>query len=210
MLLVFLGSDRKKTREALNAAVTKTKRSRLQITDTHSLADLEAAMEGGGMFTVERSVLLDNTFANIEMRERILSNLERLRNSTDTFFLLEEKVDTATKRSLAKYAEKVETFDAAKKEKDNAIFKMRFALEKGDKKALWVALMGEYATGKAPEAVHGFLFWAAKQIHLNARNDATKARGKKLLVTLAELPHEARRKGFDFEYALEKFVLSGV
>ena len=33
------------------------------------------------------------------------------------------------------------------------------------------------------------------------------ARGGKLVAELAALPHEARRKGFALEYALERYIL---
>lgn len=211
MLHVFLGTDRKKTRDAMNAKIAKLKGySRVQITDAHSIADLNAAVSGGGMFAERRAVVLDGTFANEELRVRAIENLESMAKAEDAFFIFEEKLDAATKRSVAKHAESVETFDAAKKTQDNAIFKLRFALEKGDKKTLWVGLMHEYAAGKAPEAVHGFLFWAAKQMVLNSRTEAATKRARVVLARLTELPHESRRKGFDLEYALEKFVLSEV
>lgn len=214
MLHVFLGTDRKKARDAMNAQIGKLKGysgySRVQITDANSLADLGSALSGGGMFAQQQAVVLDGIFGNEELRERAISSLESMKKSEDAFFIFEEKLDAATKRSVTKYAEKVETFDAAKKAPDNAIFKLRFALEKRDKKTLWVGLMREYAAGKAPEAVHGFLFWAAKQMVLSGRGDAARDRARTLLARLAELPHESRRKGFDLEYALERFVLSEV
>lgn len=209
MLYAYLGTDRKKARDAMSVQIGKLKGySRVHITDAHSLADLAAALSGGGMFGARQAVLLDGVFANEELRARLLEDLAAVKQSDDVFFILEEKLDAATKRSVAKYAKKVETFDAAKKAPDNTIFKLRFALEKGDKKTLWVGLMREYAAGKAPEAVHGFLFWAAKQMVLSARGD--KQRARTVLARLAELPHESRRRGFDLEYALERFVLSEV
>src|SRR5262249_22553574 len=157
-----------------------------------------------------RAVILDGVFGNDDMRERTMQSLAIMKDAEDAFFLFEEKIDAATKRIVTKYAEGVEVFDAAKKAPDNAIFKLRFALEKGDKKTLWVGLMREYASGKAPEAAHGFLFWAAKQMVMQARSEAQLQRARVILARLAEVPHESRRKGFDLEYALEKFVLSEV
>lgn len=198
----------------MNSRIAKLKGySRVHITDAHSLADLDAGLSGGGMFAQKRAVVLDGLFVNEELRGRSIAGLERMKESEDVFFIFEEKLDAATKRAVTKYAEEVATFDAAKKAADNAIFKLRFALEKGDKKTLWVGIMREYASGKAPEAVHGFLFWAAKQMVLNerpAKSSAGMSRSRRILVRLAELPHESRRKGFDLEYALERFVLSEV
>lgn len=209
MLYVFLGTDRKKARDAMGLAAAKLKGySRVHLTDASSTADFDAALQGAGMFGGAQSVVLDGIFASDELKTRALESLSHMKESTDSFFLFEEKLDAATKRAVAKYAETVEVFDAAKKAPDNAIFKMRFSLEKGDKKSLWVSLMHEYAAGKAPEAVHGFLFWAAKQMVLNVRGEAGQKRARTLLARLAELPHESRRKGVELEYTLERFVLS--
>jgi hypothetical protein len=86
---------------------------------------------------------------------------------------------------------------------------MANALRKSDKKALWVGYMRELEKGSAPEMVHGVLFWAAKDMLLKAGRDvATHNYATKLVAHLAELPHEARRRGEDLEYALERFLLS--
>jgi len=212
MLSSFYGSDRDKARTALDKAADKAGRHAdvVRITDAHSLADLEAALSGPGMFTKERTIVLDSIVggANEEMRARVLDSLERMRDSEEQFFILEGILDAATRKQIEKYAEKSEKFDAPKKEKDTSIFALANALQKGDRKALWVGLMREFSKDAAPEAVHGLLFWGAKQMFLKAYGDAERARAQNLIAALAELPHEARRKGEDLEYALERFVLS--
>lgn len=211
MLFVYLGTDRKKARDAMQAHIEKFKNhERAHITDAHAPADLEGALAGGGLFAQKRAIVLDGIFGSGELRERFLGRLPALKDADDPIFLFEEKLDATAKRAVGKYAEKIETYDAAKLPPDNAIFKLRFALEKGDKKALWVGLMREISGGKAPEAVHGFLFWAAKQICIGAQSEAQKKRGTRLVAQLAQLPHESRRRGVELEYALEHFVLSKV
>jgi len=211
MLYLYLGTDRKKARDAMNTAIKKMgKRERVHITDAHTFGDLDAALSGGGMFGGPRAVVLDGIFTNEELRGHLIERLASMKESVDAFFVFEEKLDAATKRGVLKHAEQTETFDAPKGERDNAIYSLRYALEKGDKKALWVGLMREIAKGNAPEATHGFLFWSAKQIALNARSASGIARGRTLIARLAELPHESRRKGMELEYALERFALSEV
>src|ERR1700722_16590511 len=109
MLHVFLGTDRKKARDAMNAAIKKLgkDRQRAQITDAHSSADLDAALAGPGLFGEARTIVLDGVFANEELRERVIAALTSMKDSPDAFFLFEEKLDAATKRSIAKYAEAV-------------------------------------------------------------------------------------------------------
>jgi hypothetical protein len=154
---------------------------------------------------------LEGILGNDEMREILTAELPTLKSSTDHFFMLDEKPDAATRKLVEKYAEKFERFDAAKKaEGGTTIFALANALRAGNKKALWVGYQRELLNDAAPEAIHGVLFWAAKDMLLKSRADAEKIRAKKLIANLTELPHEARRRGEDLEYALERFVLSGV
>lgn len=214
MLYFFSGTDRAKVRKTVDAAAKKeTKGAVVRVTDTHGLADLEAALQGGGMFALsgaagKRAVILDTVLGNEVLRERLMKELPVLRDSSDAFFVIEEKPDAATRRAIEKYAETSEKFDAAKRQEDKSIFALGNALKRGDKKALWVGVVRETIGGKPPEATHGFLFWAAKQMLLSARTDTDRARARKMVAELAELPHESRRRGFDLDYALELFVLS--
>lgn len=204
MLQVFVGTDREKARVALRKAAGQ---SAVYITDSHTVADLRAALAGGGMFGGKRTVILDGICANDEMKEVLLASLPMLKSSPDLFFIFEEKVDAATKKLLAKHAEKVETFDAPKAKDDRGdVFAIANALKRGDKKAMWVEYQRALARGDAPEAIHGILFWGAKDMLLKAPG-TERSRAAGLVASLAELPHEARRTGFELEYALERFLL---
>jgi len=210
MLYVFTGTDRNKARAALNATIKKKfpEGTLVRITDSNTSADLVAALRGRGMFDTERVVVLEGILTSEEMRPILESHLEALATSDEHFFIFEEKPNAATRKLLGKYA-KPETFDAPKKEREDNFFLLVNALRSGKKKELWVLLQREYAAGKAPEMLHGSFFWAAKQMVLKPRGNEG-VRGKKLVALLAALPHEARRRGEDLEYALERFVLSGV
>jgi len=211
MLHFYVGTDREKAKDALDVAVKKIAKKGtavLHISDANSLADLSTALQGRGMFDSERVIVLDSVFANEEMQPVALNSLPLMKKSTDHYFVIENKLDAATKKQIEKYAEDSFKFDAPKKEQEKTIFKLANALRTRDKKALWVGYQRELLSS-APEAIHGVLFWAAKQMLLGARADIEKARAAKLVALLAELPHEARRRGEELEYALERFVLSG-
>ena len=127
------------------------------------------------------------------------------------FFIFETSPDADTRRTIEKYSATKNRFDAPKKEKDNSVFALANALRRADKKALWVGYQRELAKGGAPEAILGVLFWAAKDMFIKSKEGTRESnRAKKLVAELAELPHEARRNGFDLEYALERFVLSAI
>jgi len=157
-----------------------------------------------------RAVVFDGVCSNDEMRALVLQSLAVLKASADHYIIFEEKPDAATRKQIEKYAETSEKFDAVKQKDSSSIFSLANALRRGDKKALWVGYQRELASGKAPEAIHGVLFWGAKEMFLKSGAGAAKDRAGKLIATLAELPHESRRKGIELEYAIERFVLSEV
>lgn len=210
MLYLFTGTDRKKARSALETAVKKAAKKDshiIRVTDANAPADLTAALSGAGMFGESRVVVLNGVLANEEMRTVLLDSLALMRDSEEDFFILEEKPDAATRKQIEKYAEKSERYDAPAAKKGGDIFAIANALRRADKKALWVNYQRQLADNAAPEAIHGVLFWAAKDMFLKSRTDSERVRAKQLLEDLAELPHESRRRGVELEYALELFVL---
>lgn len=210
MLFLFTGTDREKARAELNKAVAREgKKSRVvRITDANSVADLQEVLRGAGMFGEKRVVVLDGVFANEEMRSVVLEALPQVKTSDETLFILEGKLDAETRKKLEKYAKTSERFDAKKEKEGGEIFALAYALKRGDKKALWVNYQRALLRDEAPEAIHGVLFWGAKQMLLAARKGSSEhRRGTELVATLAELPHEARRSGFELEYALEHYIL---
>ena len=212
MLHFYSGTDRQKARAAMQEGMKKESAKGthiVRVTDANKTDDLREALRSGGMFVQARVVVLEGVLANDEMRELVLAELSALKTSTDHFFILEEKPGAATRKQVEKYSETFEKFDAGKKaDGGTTIFALANALRAGDKKALWVGYQRELLSDAAPEAIHGVLFWAAKDIMLKSRSENEKNRAKSLVARLAELPHEARRQGEDLEYALERFVLA--
>jgi hypothetical protein len=205
MMYLYIGTDREKARAKMANDIPKMAKGRdiVRITDANSLEDMAAALRGGGMFAQPRVLVFENTGSNPEMRVMLLDALEK--EIPDPVFIFEEKLLAADKKKLEKYAERSEKFDAPKKERDGSIFAIANALRAGNKKELWVSYMREIAKGGAPEAIHGVLFWAAKDALIKSGGKDTRSR--KLVAELAVLPHEARRRGEDLEYALERFLL---
>ena len=111
---------------------------------------------------------------------------------------------TNIRKKRKKPEKKANPLHAPAKKKDDSIFGLANALQRGKKKELWIGYQKELAVGKSPEAIHGVLFWAAKQALLRNVRDA---RARELVAKLAELPHESRRRGLELEYSLELFVL---
>lgn len=210
MLHLYLGTDREKARAKMSAAIDKAanKAEIVRITDVHTIDDLRAALQGGGMFGGKRVLVFEGVCVNPDLCDVFLENLEILSTTDEPIFVYEEKPLAELRKKLEKYAEKTEKFDAPKKERDASIFAMANALRRKDKKALWIAYMREVVKGSQPEMIHGVLFWGAKDMCLKSREGSAEyAWGAKIIAELAELPHMARRRGEDLEYALERFVL---
>ena len=212
MLYFFTGTDRLAAREAMNKALSpfiKRGMVPMRITDASAIEDLNAALQSGGMFAVERVTTFESVLENEAMRAVLLETLFALKDSHNHFFILEEKPDAATRKSIEKHAATSEKFEAVKKSAPaRTIFALANALRAGNKKALWVGYQRELQGGAAPEAIHGVLFWAVKDMLLKSRSEEEKKRARTLIKELTELPHDARRQGEDLEYALERFVLA--
>lgn len=116
MLYLYYGTDRDTARAKLNAAVELAGAGTdvFRITDAHTLADLEAALMGGGMFGGARTVVLDSTLTHDEMRGIVLDRLPSLKAASDTYYIYETAVDAATKKQIEKYAESSEKFESVK------------------------------------------------------------------------------------------------
>lgn len=209
MIYVYIGTDRDAVRSAIAQKVAQRGVECIRITDAHAVEDVRAALEGGGLFGGVRTVILENIATHPEMLTLMLESLPRLKDAADTYYIYEEKPLAELRKKLEKYAEGVEKYDAPKKERDTSIFAIANALRKSDKKGLWVSYMRQIEKGDAPEAIHGVLFWAAKDMFLKSKGSEHE-RARALVAALAELPHRARRRGEDLEYALERFVLGGV
>ena len=205
MLYLYVGTDSKKIRSALSSALAREKRDVVRITDAHTVNDLEATLSGAGMFSGPRAVVLEGVLMNEDMQRLVLERLPHLRKDADEYHLVETVLNADTRKRLEKYAESTVRADAAKEKKETTVFALANALQAGKKKEMWVGYQRELTLGNAPEAIHGVLFWAAKQQLLRKPTDA---RARRLVAELAELPHEARRRGFDLEHALELFALS--
>lgn len=211
MLYVFYGTDREEARKAMHKKMASVSKARVvRVTDAHVTSDLREALGGKGMFNEEKVVVCEDVCANEEMRGVLTALLPTLKGAREPFFIFEEKPDAALLRMLKAHAHEIFSFDIKKADaRDGEIFALAYALKKKDKKALWIGYQRELLKGTAPEAIHGVLFWGAKDMVLKMRGAVEVARAKYLLAELAELPHEARRTGVDLEYALEHFVLSG-
>ncbi|HET8581524.1 MAG TPA: hypothetical protein VFL98_03620 [Candidatus Paceibacterota bacterium] len=236
MLYVYYGTDTGKTLDAMMAAAKKLhdrapEAAIERITQEDETLDLETLLASQGLFHAARVVMLDALFADAARKQAILDALPALASSEHIFFIREGKLLAPEKKKLEKHAAKVTVYDVPEAKKADAFnrFALADALMAGDKKQLWLAYQEALAAGAAPEELHGILFMGAKNLVLAAGAASAEAAGmhpfafgkakraaaarapgasRALLAALAALPHEARRRGVELEYALELFILA--
>lgn len=210
MLSIISGTDRIAVRKVAHDTLSKTGLEVVRITDTHTVDDLRSALAGPGMFdTVYRAVLLEHVFGNDAMRTHLETHHNEIDRLPFPVIVIEDKIDAATKRLFQPYLRS--QHDLPKKsERSSQIFAIGDAIKKRDRKAAWIAYHQALLDGSAPEAIHGLIFWAAKDMFLKARSETDRSRAHTLLRSLVALPHEARRKGEDLQFTLEQFILSDV
>src|SRR3989338_8011699 len=184
MLYFYSGTDREKARTAMGAAQKGMAKNAevIRISDANTAADLRSAIAGGGMFGGKRAVVLDGVCGNDEMHDVLFAAVPQMSKSKELFFVLEEKPDAATRKHIEKYAEDPKRFDLPAgrqvRRENGTIFALANALRRGDKKALWVGYQRALLRDEAPEAIHGVLFWGAKDMFMAARGAKDMERPK--------------------------------
>ena len=172
--------------------------------------DVKNLLDTQGLFYTKRIVVFDNALAEKNAQKKITPHLKAMAKSEHVFLILEESPSDDLRKQLITHATKSDMRDSEKEEKEHkADWSVANALEARDSKKLWLALARAFVEGIAPEQMHGQLFWKAKQMILERQSRKwNEVDAKRLVGVLAELPHEARRRGLEMEYALERFALN--
>lgn len=236
MIYFLYGSDTEKARakahelvDALRGKKPDAELFRLD-PDTWTAEEAERLIAGAGLFQNNYIVFLNGVLENPDAEEFALERAADLEASPNVFILLAGELKKAVRDKLEKKASKTQAFEAAKApEREFNNFALAEALGKRDKKGLWVLFCQAMNEGKAPEELHGMLFWQAKSMlqALNAKTPAesglkpfvhskslryagnyTRDELVALSSGLVSIYHESRRGGEDLDVALEKFVLN--
>lgn len=209
MLYVISNSDFSAAREKTGALVAglKAKRPDASVVsldhESASTQNLEGLTATQGLFAPKVIIRIDFTEALAEDIERFVADAKQCADSENIFVVSAGKLSAGNRRALAAHAQKFSAVDSKeKKEKD---FPFALAQSLAESKARAFALYHtELQSGAAPEALHGVLFWKAKQ--MMARNGGAGAR--RIARGLVDIYHRAHRGDGDLALLLEKFILS--
>lgn len=198
--------------------------------ESWSPEEMERLMGGSGLFQSNYIVFLDYLSEDPEAEEFLADRAKDIGGSPNVFLVLEGRLKKATKDKLEKHSGKTQEFMAKKaSEREFNNFALADAMGKRDKRELWVLFQEAANEGKAPEELHGVLFWQLKSM-LAASNAKTAADSglapfvysKSLRYSknfsedelarkssdLVTLYHESRKGGEDLDIALEKWILN--
>ncbi len=244
MLYIFYGEDQEKARgkwrQTLAVFATKNSAGDVFHFDPYKFDQRqleELAGSGAGLFNEKRLVAGDRLLENEEALSWFEEWLPAIVASTNTFVLLENKLD-------AKLAKKIEVAGGklGQSELGHLVsggtqrqaskfnpFALANALGNRDRQRAWVELQTALQAGEAAEEIFWRLTWQAKTMLLVKKSAGQKLTSLKPFVlqktsrqvarwsegelehwsaALIALWHESRRGRTDFELGLERLVLS--
>jgi len=220
MLYIFYGTNeieaRNKAKALLSGLQQKAPDAELvRITQEDVIGgnqsfDIEALLGNQGLFKQNYLLYLDRVddvilrFSDIQ--------LKAMKQSEHICIVLMGKLLAKDKRLLEPHADKISEYVATKKPAPSFnVFSVSDALKSRSKPKLWQALAEARVQGSEGEALVGMLFWAVKDMLLKRQfRNYTEQELKSLAITLAALPHKARRNAMSIHNALEKFALSAI
>lgn len=232
MLFLFYGTDQIKVRETAFLVVREKEAGGAAVTyidsDTFAPGVFSDAAGATSLFGGEELYVIDTPSSKAEFEEEVLESLDALKESSNTFVLIEGALLAAQKKKYEKCAESIEEFKGEKAERFD-IFSLADLLSRKDKRNLWVKLVDARAAGISTEEIIGILWWQLKALRLAATTRSASEAGMKdfpynkskralgnfrdgelesLSYSLIALRHDGHLGKCDIDLALEKWVLT--
>lgn len=209
MIQILFGNDTKK----INLYLKKLTENKEVIYLSQSIVSKEIINEYAGNISLfgESPIVVVENLLNKSEFSFSLKELALLKDSPNTFILLEDKLLSSDEKKYSKYAtiEKFETKEIKKIPKINT-FAIADAYAKGDKIEAWFLYRQAIESGVEPEAISGILFWKIKTMILNGTNvfslDSLQMQSKNIV----SLYHNSHKGDSDFVIGLEQFILSSL
>ena len=231
MLVAFFGTDVVGVRQRAHECIATYEEKGMTVDritpENYVAGSIEDAAGSVSLFAGVQVYVLDTPSGDTEMFEQAFGMLDMLKESDNTFVLIEEGLLAAQKKSLQKYAEKCVELEGKKEERFNT-FSLTDALLRRDKKSLWILLMRAKREGISSEEIIVTLHWQMKTLRLAGRTKNADEAGLKPFVygkaqkasqlfkegeidslshNLVSLYHEGHLGIRDMDISLERWVL---
>lgn len=229
MIYFFHGSDVEKARTKAFEWITKARMKepnlsyvRLTREDlTH--ATLEDAALSGGLFVRRLLILIDNPFSSTheiidgeednkeEVSENIIDgHIENLSASDNAIVILAPRLMPAKAKKLAAKARVEYVYDEPPVRTPLHGFNRNLvnALTIRSREKLWLEINRALRAGDAPEMLHGFLHWKARDLIEKGSPAWEPQESRQLSLALIMLLQDSRNGGLNLASSLERFALS--
>lgn len=232
MLYVFFGNDRAGARKAAREFIGDTLKHTgevIEIGDETFVPGTLTELAGGvSLFGGSGVIVLDGLGAVPEYQDELLDSVLLLKDSPNTFIIIEGTLLTDAKKMFTKHAENISEIKKETEKRFNS-FALADALCARDKKSLWLLLIDARRNGISDEEIIGTLFWQVKIMRLAERTKSANESGQKDFVynkakralqkfrhgeadslskELLSLYHEGHSGKRDLALALERWVLA--
>jgi hypothetical protein len=142
------------------------------------------------------------------LKDALPSLAEGLVASPHVFIFEEDKILAKPLAAFQKAGAKITDLGKEEKKAELEIFALAGALQKRDRKALWLLLMEALRQGIQPENIAGILAWKARTMLAGARTPAERTQLEKLSRELVVMYHDSHRGAGDLALLMERFALT--
>ena len=229
MIYLFHGTDAEKTRAKAFEWVAKARTKEPNLVylrlarEEMTSAALDDAVLSGGLFVQRLLVLIDDPFLAVRAKSEdedstgeetagsiLEDHIKSFATSDNAIIILAPKLAAAKAKKLAAKAKMVYTYDKPAVREDARGFNGNLvnALAAREREKLWLEINRALFAGDAPEMLHGLLHWKARDLLEKGSRNWTPHESRRLSLALIELLQSSRRRGLDFNLALERFALS--
>lgn len=191
MYAVFFGSDRKKVRDTATLYIEKELPQKGQVTTIvaaeYELGQLTNALGATSLFGGEECFILDTPSDNKDFYDEVITSVKEMGESSNNFIILEESLLAPTKKTYAKFTNKMEECVLEATKHFNT-FSLAEALAQKDRKKLWVLLQEAKLNGMREEEIIGMLWWQLKALRLAKLTNSAVEAGMK------EFPYDKAKR----------------
>jgi len=173
------------------------------------ITQTENFYSGSGLFFTKCVIVFINIFEKEETLDFILSKLNFISESKNSFVFLEGKLNKPVLDAFKKSRAEINVFELPKerKEKFNS-FLLANAFGERNRFNLWIYFRQAINNGVVMEELVGVLFWKIKDMLLKKNfSKFSESELKNFAGKLSYLLPETRKNGLDTEAMLERFLL---
>lgn len=232
MYYVFYGNDATNVRKKAFTHIASFENKGFLVeridADAFEGSVLQDAAGATSLFGEDTLYLIDTPSSITEFYESVIESLPILKESNNTFVIIEEKLLAPEKKKFEKLAESINETKGEAEDRFNA-FSMADALASKDKKNLWLLLQEAKKAGLSSEEIIGTLWWQLKSLRLAQITQSSTEAGmkdfpynkakrslskfkegevEKLSQSLLSVYHKGHLGILDIELSLEKWILS--